>query len=77
MIEFLVKSKVKIVASLPYYSADNVNKQRGSSVFDRSIITMLAFIEAGYGKSGSRLYLDFVYNPLSVFLPPLEKNLEL
>jgi len=77
LIDFLVKHKVHIVASLPCYSADNVNKQRGSGVFDRSISALLAFNDAGYGKSGSGLYLDLVYNPLGAFLPPPQESLEL
>jgi len=76
LVEFLVKHKVHVVASLPCYSADNVNKQRGSGVFDRSISALLALNEAGYGKPGSKLYLDLVYNPLGAFLPPEEKALE-
>lgn len=47
LVEFLVKHKVHVVASLPCYSADNVNKQRGSGVFDRSISALLALNEVG------------------------------
>lgn len=75
LLDFLVKNKVHVIASLPCYSADNVNKQRGSGVFDRSIAALIALNEAGYGtKEG--LNLDLVYNPLGAFLPPSQESLE-
>jgi len=77
LVEFLVKHKVHIVASLPCYSAENVNKQRGSGVFDRSMSALLALNEAGYGKPDSALLMDLVYNPLGAFLPPEQKALEI
>ena len=76
LIPFLVENNVHIVASLPCYSADNVDTQRGNGVFDRSISGLIALNDAGYGKPGSGLKLDLVYNPLGAFLPPPEKDLE-
>jgi len=76
LIEFLVKHKVHIVASLPCYSADNVDTQRGNGVFDRSMSGLLALNEAGYGQPNTDLKLDLVYNPLGAFLPPPQQNLE-
>lgn len=76
LIPFLVKNNVHIVASLPCYSEDNVDTQRGSGVFDRSISGLIALNDAGYGKPDSNLKLDLVYNPLGAFLPPSEKDLE-
>ena len=61
-------------ASLPCYSSANVNQQRGSGVFDRSISALLALNEAGYGVEGSGLVLDLVYNPLGAFLPPPQEG---
>ena len=76
LVDFLIDHKVHVIASLPCYSAENVNKQRGSGVFDRSISALLAFNEKGYGKQGSGLVLDLVYNPLGAFLPPSQEALE-
>lgn len=76
LIDFLVKHKVHVIASLPCYSAENVDTQRGSGVFDRSISALLALNEAGYGQPGSALFLDLVYNPLGAFLPPPQQDLE-
>lgn len=76
LIPFLVKNKVRVVASLPCYSEDNVDKQRGRGVFDRSISALIALNDAGYGKPNTNLKLDLVYNPLGAFLPPREKDLE-
>ena len=76
LVDFLVKHKVHVIASLPCYSADNVDSQRGNGVFDRSISALLALNEAGYGKPDSGLLLDLVYNPLGAFLPPPQQPLE-
>lgn len=75
LVEFLVKNKVRVIASLPCYSAGNVDKQRGGGVFDRSISALLAFNQNGYGKTND-LKLDLVYNPLGAFLPPEQEGLE-
>lgn len=77
LIEFLKANKVRVIASLPCYSAENVNKQRGRGVFDRSIAALLALNEAGYGVPGSNLLLDLVYNPLGTSLPPEQSQLEI
>lgn len=74
LIDFLADHSVHIVASLPCYSAKNVNMQRGKGVFDRSISALLAFNEVGYGINES-LHLDLVYNPLGPFLPPPQDKL--
>lgn len=64
-----------MIASLPCYSAKNVDTQRGKGVFERSISALLMLNEAGYG-SHQDLVLDLVYNPLGAFLPPPQANLE-
>eukprot|EP00953_Heterococcus_sp_UTEX-ZZ885_P029886 15826-Heterococcus_DN1.PRE.2 len=75
--EFLAENKVRVVASLPCYSSKNVNMQRGSGVFDRSIAGLKKLNALGYGIEGSGLSLDLVYNPLGAFLPPPQQDLEL
>ena len=84
LIPFLVENDVHVIASLPCYSENNVDKQRGNGVFDRSISALIALNDAGYGQQPSsssssnnrHLKLDLVYNPLGAFLPPKEKDLE-
>eukprot|EP00463_Aulacantha_scolymantha_P001758 TRINITY_DN2389_c0_g1_i1.p1 TRINITY_DN2389_c0_g1~~TRINITY_DN2389_c0_g1_i1.p1 ORF type:complete len:160 (+),score=12.44 TRINITY_DN2389_c0_g1_i1:67-480(+) len=77
--DFLASHNVDAVASLPCYSAKNVNFQRGSGVFDRSIRGLIELNSKGYGLSEDGLKLDLVYNPIGAFLPPdqaeLEKNI--
>ncbi len=74
--EFLAQNEVEIVASLPCYTAENVDKQRGRGVFDKSIRALQLLNGLGYGKAGSRLTLNLVYNPLGDYLPPLQEKLE-
>lgn len=73
--EFMRDHAVNIVASLPCYSAKNVNMQRGKGVFDRSIQALRKFNSLGYGEETSGLKLDLVYNPLGAFLPPPQGQL--
>ena len=72
---FLREQRCTVVASLPCYSAENVNQQRGKGVFGRSIDGLLALNEAGFGVDPT-LKLDLVYNPLGAFLPPPQAMLE-
>lgn len=74
--QFLRDARVRIVASLPCYSKDNVDKQRGNGVFDKSIRALNLLNELGYGKERTGLELDLVYNPLGAFLPPGQIELE-
>jgi radical SAM/Cys-rich protein len=74
--EFLAAHEVEIVASLPCYSPDNVDRQRGRGVFEASIDALQHLNRLGYGLSGSRLRLDLVYNPLRATLPPPQAPLE-
>ena len=76
LVDFLAEHRVSVIASLPCYSAENVDKQRGSGVFERSIAALLALNEAGYGLPDTGLELDLVYNPLGAFLPPPQESLE-
>jgi len=76
IIDFLATSKVHIVASLPCYSEENVDKQRGRGVFDRSIKALQELNVRGYGLADTGLVLDLVYNPVGSFLPPSQPSLE-
>ncbi|MBI4374617.1 MAG: DUF3641 domain-containing protein, partial [Deltaproteobacteria bacterium] len=73
---FLKEHRVQIVASLPCYSRENVEAQRGRGVFDKSIRALRLLNELGYGKEGTGLLLDLVYNPVGPFLPPPQSELE-
>ena len=73
--EFHAKHKVVIIASMPCYSPDNVNEQRGEGVFDASISAFLKLNAVGYGRD-PELEINFVYNPKGAFLPPEQKGLE-
>ena len=74
--EFLAAHEVEIVASLPCYSAANVEKQRGRGAFDKSIEALLLLNRLGYGRPDSRLKLSLVYNPVGASLPPTQGKLE-
>lgn len=73
---FLAENGVQVVASLPCYSVTNVDKQRGRGVFERSIEGLRILNRLGYGKEGSGLTLDLVYNPVGASLPPSQGTLE-
>ena len=73
---FLADHQVEIVASLPCYSEENVDQQRGQGVFDRSIRALQQLNHLGYGKEGTGLLLNLVYNPLGPRLPPPQQELE-
>jgi radical SAM/Cys-rich protein len=75
--EFLAGNKVEITASLPCYTAENVDKQRGRGVFDKSIRALQLLNRLGYGELGSGLILNLVYNPLGANLPPAQERLEI
>lgn len=74
--EFLAAQGVDVVASLPCYTQANVEKQRGLHVFEPSIRGLRRLNALGYGKPGSGLELDLVYNPLGASLPPSQAGLE-
>ncbi len=74
--DFLADNQVEIVASLPCYSVENVDKQRGKGTFDASILGLQKLNALGYGKAGSGLTLNLVYNPQGASLPPNQQALE-
>lgn len=71
--EFLARHEVEIVASLPCYLEDNVDRQRGKGVFERSMQALKLLNALGYG---SGLPLSLVYNPQGPSLPPNQVRLE-
>ncbi|HMQ07736.1 MAG TPA: arsenosugar biosynthesis radical SAM protein ArsS [Saprospiraceae bacterium] len=73
---FFAENEVHIVSSLPYFSKSRTDSQRGEGVFQDSISALQMLNEAGYGRSGSGLTLDLVYNPSGAFLPAPQAGLE-
>jgi len=73
---FLADHQVEVVASLPCYSEENCDSQRGDGVFQRSIKALQRLNEVGYGKPDGKLPLNLVYNPLGPALPPSQAELE-
>jgi radical SAM/Cys-rich protein len=74
--DFLAEHGVAIVASLPCYLEENVDGQRGDGVYRRSIDGLRRLNALGYGREGSGLTLDLVYNPTGAYLPPPQAELE-
>ncbi len=74
--EFLARHQVEAIASLPCYSQQNVNEQRGKGVFEASIRALQSLNALGYGQPGSGLILNLVYNPNGAFLPPPQAQLQ-
>ncbi|CAN5274607.1 arsenosugar biosynthesis radical SAM protein ArsS [soil metagenome] len=74
--EFLAEHRVVVVASMPCYSPENVNQQRGEGVFDASIRAFQKLNALGYGRGDTGLELHFVYNPNGAFLPGDQEELK-
>ena len=68
--------EVEIIASLPYFSAERTNAQRGDNVFEKSISALQSLNAAGYATRAG-LALHLVYNPTGAFLPPDQNEIEL
>jgi radical SAM/Cys-rich protein len=73
---FLASQQVEVVASLPCYLEDNVDRQRGNGVFQKSLRGLQRLNGFGYGKPGNDLTLNLVYNPQGPSLPPPQQKLE-
>ncbi|MBN4080066.1 arsenosugar biosynthesis radical SAM protein ArsS [Beggiatoa alba] len=73
---FLAEHNVEIIASLPCYTEENVDGQRGKGVFQRSIQGLKMLNDLGYGQEDSPLQLNLVYNPVGAFLPPPQQSLQ-
>jgi radical SAM/Cys-rich protein len=76
LVEFLAEQHVEVIASLPCYFADNVDRQRGKGVFAKSIQALQRLNALGYGQPESGLALNLVYNPQGPSLPPEQGALE-
>lgn len=73
---FFAEHRVEVIASLPCYLENNVDRQRGRGVFDASIRVLRRLNAVGYGASSSGLMLNLVYNPQGPSLPPSQQALE-
>ena len=74
--EFLAAQQVEVVASLPCYLEENVDSQRGRGSYAASIAGLRRLNTLGYGRPGSGLELNLVYNPLGPSLPPAQTGLQ-
>jgi radical SAM/Cys-rich protein len=74
--QFLAHARVEIVASMPCYLEENVDRQRGKGVFDASVRGLQRLNALGYGREGTDLVLNLVYNPQGPALPPPQDALE-
>jgi radical SAM/Cys-rich protein len=74
--DFLAANQVEVVASMPCYSVERVDRQRGEGTFDKSIAALRALNALGYGVEGSGLVLNLVYNPQGAVLPPEQTGLQ-
>jgi radical SAM/Cys-rich protein len=73
---FLAANAVEIVASLPCYLEENVDRQRGAGVYQSSLAGLRALNALGYGQAASGKVLNLVYNPAGASLPPEQMALE-
>jgi radical SAM/Cys-rich protein len=73
---FLAARAVEVTASLPCYLEENVDQQRGKGVFESSLAGLRQLNALGYGRPGSGLILNLIYNPLGPVLPPDQVGLE-
>jgi radical SAM/Cys-rich protein len=74
--DFLAANGVEIIASLPCYLAENVDRQRGDGVFEASLAGLRQLNAIGYGLPDSGMILNLVYNPIGPTLPPAQEPLE-
>jgi radical SAM/Cys-rich protein len=71
--DYLAGHEVEVIASLPCYTAENVAKQRGQGVFEKSISALRKLNAVGYGTNRA---LNLVYNPIGPTLPAPQAELE-
>ncbi|MDZ4072568.1 MAG: arsenosugar biosynthesis radical SAM (seleno)protein ArsS [Sediminibacterium sp.] len=74
--EFFKQHAIEVVSSLPFYTQDRTDRQRGNGVFEDSIKALQMLNTVGYGMEGTGLLLNLVYNPAGAFLPPSQLALE-
>lgn len=73
---FLAQHRVEVIASLPSYQASQTDAQRGEGIFNKSMEALRLLNQLGYGKEGTGLTLNLVYNPVGAFLPPKQAGIE-
>ncbi|HEV2861927.1 MAG TPA: arsenosugar biosynthesis radical SAM (seleno)protein ArsS [Pyrinomonadaceae bacterium] len=74
--DFFREQEVEVVSSLPYFLEQQTDAQRGRGVFDKSVAALRRLNQVGYGREGSPLILNLVYNPVGAFLPPRQSAIE-
>ena len=74
--DFFKKHNIEVVSSLPYYNKRRTDRQRGDGVFDSSMRALEMLNAVGYGKEGTGLVLNLVYNPTGALLPGDQNALE-
>ena len=74
--QFYKQHNIEVVSSLPFYTQDRTDRQRGDGVFEDSIKALQMLNEAGYGNEETGLVLNLVYNPAGAFMAPPQVTLE-
>ncbi len=74
--QFYKQHNIEVVSSLPFYTQDRTDRQRGDGVFEDSIKALQLLNQEGYGKEGTGLILNLVYNPAGAFMPPPQEVLQ-
>ena len=73
---FYKRYNIEVISSLPFYTQDRTDRQRGNGVFEESINALQLLNGQGYGIDGTGLLLNLVYNSAGAFLPPSQQILE-
>jgi radical SAM/Cys-rich protein len=73
--QFFAAQGCEVVCSLPHYTAEATDRQRGRGVYEAGLAGLRALNTVGYGRGGG-LALDLVANPVGAFLPPAQEDLE-
>ncbi|MGZ8559921.1 MAG: arsenosugar biosynthesis radical SAM (seleno)protein ArsS [Chitinophagaceae bacterium] len=74
--QFFKRHGIELISSLPFYTQDRTDRQRGNGVFEDSIKALQLLNREGYGMEGSGLLLNLVYNPAGAFLPSAQDALQ-
>ncbi len=74
--EFYREHQVELIASLPYYLEENVDRVRGAGVYRKSIESLQVLNRLGFGMESSNLTISLVYNPQGMFFAPDQQTLE-
>ncbi|KPK01327.1 MAG: hypothetical protein AMK71_06040 [Nitrospira bacterium SG8_35_4] len=74
--ELMAHNKVKIVASLPCYTEEGIDSQRGKGTYKKAMAALRKLNSLGYGKEGSGLEIDIMFNPAGAEVAPDQDVLE-